>query len=177
MFRRRESPILGKTTTGVKMTGDDLRTIFLGKTLFRLDTVLGQKLVPILYATGLAGILLWAVAHLFATFGRNFGDGLWGLLEIVVFGLLALVVLRIACEVLLVWFKVHESAARTVGLSRISASLADEVRDALSEIAEEEDAAEAGENLPAARSTTQPAVRRTARRSPPTPPPPAEPEA
>ena len=87
------------------MTGDDLRKIFLGTTLFRLDTVLGARLVPILYATGLAALLVWAVIHLFATFGRNFGDGLWGLLEIAVFGLLWLVALRIVCEVLLVFFK------------------------------------------------------------------------
>ena len=70
------------------MTGDDLRKIFLGRTLFRLDTVLSPRLVPILYASGLGALLLWAITHLFATFGRNFGDGLWGLLEIVVFGLL-----------------------------------------------------------------------------------------
>ncbi len=68
------------------MTSDDLKRIFLGPTLFRLDTVLSPRLVPILYATGLAAILLWAVAHLFATFGSSFGNGLWGLLEIVVFG-------------------------------------------------------------------------------------------
>src|SRR5688572_33280368 len=102
------------------MTGDDLRKIFLGTTLFRLDTVLGARLVPILYATGLAALLLWAIIHLFATFGRNFGDGLWGLLEIGVFGLLGLVALRVACEVLLVFFKTHETATKTVALSRIS---------------------------------------------------------
>ena len=101
------------------MTGDDLKKIFLGTTLFRLDTILAPRLVPILYASGLAGLLLWAVTHLFATFGRNFGDGLWGLLEIVVFGLLGLVALRIACEVLLVFFKTHDTATRTFSLSRI----------------------------------------------------------
>jgi hypothetical protein len=160
------------------MTGDDLKKIFLGTTLFRLDTILAPRLVPILYASGLGALLLWAVTHLFATFGRNFGDGLWGLLEIVVFGLLGLISLRIVCEVLMVFFKAHETAARTVSLSRISSSLVDEVRDAISEIADEEDAAAAAsENLPAV--GTSPTVRRTARRSPPTPPvppiPPQEP--
>lgn len=151
------------------MTGDDLRKILLGTTLFRLDTILSPKLVPIFYATGMAGILLWAVTHLFATFGRAFGDGLWGLLEIVVFGLLGVIALRIACEVLLVFFKAHETAARAVSLSRISSSLVDEVRDAISDIADEEP--EAGStNLPAERPTTQPTVRRTAKRTPPTPP-------
>ena len=150
------------------MTGDDLRKIFLGSTIFRLDTILATRLVPILYATGLASILLWAVAHLFATFGRNFGDGLWGLLEIVVFGVFAVVVLRIACEVLLVFFKAHETAARTVALSRISASLVDEVKDAISDIADEEEDAPGGDDLPA-ETSGRPAARRTAKRTPPPP--------
>lgn len=155
------------------MTGDDLKKIFLGTTLFRLDTILSPRLVPILYATGLGALLLWSVTHLFATFGRTFGDGLWGLLEIAVFGLLGVVALRIVCEVLLVFFKAHETAARTVSLSRISSSLADEVREAISEIADEEDAvASPSENLPSSGST--PTVRRTARRTPPTPPPPSD---
>lgn len=149
------------------MTGDDLRKIFLGRTLFRLDTVLGARLVPVLYAAGLAGLLVWAVRHLFATFSRTFGDGLWGLLEIAVFGLIAILVLRLACEALLVFFKAHEAAARAVGLSRVPASLLDEVREAISEIADEEDALD--DVAPATR------VRRTARRTPTPPPPPSPP--
>lgn len=148
------------------MTGDDLKKIFLGTTLFRLDTILAPRLVPILYASGLAALLLWAVTHLFATFGRAFGDGLWGLLEIAVFGLLGLVALRVACEWLLVYFKSNETAAKTVSLSRISSSLVDEVRDAISDIAAEEDATAVSEALDDVTSTG-PAVRRTARRSPP----------
>ena len=66
----------------------------MGPTLFRLDTILSPRLVPLLYVAGLGALLLWAVAHLFATFGTNFGNGLWGLLEIVVFGTLGLVVLQ-----------------------------------------------------------------------------------
>jgi hypothetical protein len=143
------------------MNGDDLKKIFFGSTLFRLDTILGSRLVPILYASGLAALLLWAVIHLFATFGRNFGDGLWGLLEIAVFGALGLVALRLVCEVLLVFFKANETAAKTVALSRISASLADEVRDAISDIADED--TELDDELPTAATT--PAGRRTARRS------------
>jgi hypothetical protein len=121
------------------MTFDDLKKIFMGPTLFRLDTILSPRLVPILYATGLAALLLWAVTHLFATFGHNFGDGLWGLLEIVVFGLLGLIILRVVCEFLLVWFKVNESAARSVSLARISRPLTDEVRDALHDIADDDE--------------------------------------
>lgn len=148
------------------MLGDDLRKIFLGSTLFRLDTLLATRLVPILYATGLAALLLWAVTHLFATFGRTFGDGLWGLLEIAVFGLLSLLVLRIVCEVLLVFFKTHEVATKTVALSRMPSSLVDEVNDAISDIAADEDDLTAEDETPEIPPT---AVRRTARRSPPPP--------
>jgi hypothetical protein len=148
------------------MLGDDLRKIFLGPTLFRLDTILATRLVPILYASGLAALLLWAVTHLFATFGRTFGDGLWGLLEIVVFGLLALVSLRIVCELLLVFFKSHEVTTKAVALSRLPSSLADEVSDAIGDIAAEEEDFPIEDPTPEIPPST---VRRTARRSPPPP--------
>jgi hypothetical protein len=121
------------------MTLDDLKRLFTRQTLFRLDAILSPRLVPILYALGLAGILLWAVSHLFWSFGFGFGTGLWGLLEIAVFGLLLLVALRISCEALLVWFKTHESSGETVNRSRYSASLLDEVREAIRDLAEEGD--------------------------------------
>lgn len=149
------------------MTLEDLKKIFLGPTLFRLDTILSPKLVPLLYAVGLAALLLWAVIHLFATFGRNFGDGLWGLLEIAVFGTLALLALRVICEFLLVYFKSNETVVRAVSLSRAHNSLVDEVRDAIHDIAvdveEVDPLAEHADDLP-------PAARRTARRSPKTTP-------
>lgn len=119
------------------MTLDDLKRLFTRQTLFRLDAILSPKLVPILYALGLAGILLWAVSHLFWSFGFGFGNGLWGLLEIVVFGLLSFVGLRILCEALLVWFKTHEQSGDTVNRTRYSTSLLDEVRDAIRDLAEE----------------------------------------
>jgi hypothetical protein len=121
------------------MTSDDLKRIFLGPTLFRLDTILSPRLVPVLYVTGLASLLLWAVTHLFATFGRNFGDGLWGILEIAVFGAFGLVVLRTVCEALLVYFKANEAATDSVSRTRISSSLLEDVRDAIRDIADEED--------------------------------------
>ena len=121
------------------MTSDDLRRIFMGPTLFRLDTILSPRLIPVLYVTGLATLLLWAVTHLFDSFGRNFGDGLWGLLEIVVYGGFGMVVLRVACEALLVWFKANEVATDSVSRTRISSSLLEEVRDAIHDIADEED--------------------------------------
>lgn len=146
------------------MTLDDLKKIFLGRTLFRLDTILSPKLVPVLYGVGLAALLLWAVIHLFATFGRNFGDGLWGLLEIGVFGLLALLVLRVGCELLLVYFKANEAAVRAVALSRAPGTLLDEVKDAISDIAEESD--ETATEGDFGTVGAPPNVRRTARRAP-----------
>ena len=151
------------------MTLDDLKKIFLSPTLFRLETILSPRLVPLLYATGLAALLLWAVTHLFLTFGRNFGDGLWGLLEIAVFGLFGLVVLRVICEVLLVFFKANDTVVRTVSLSRISTSLIDEVRDAIHDIAADEDATstDVDDDMPPEPSA---GTRRSARRTPIKPP-------
>ncbi|MBI4923426.1 MAG: DUF4282 domain-containing protein [Devosia nanyangense] len=121
------------------MTSDDLKRIFVGPTLFRLDTILSPRLVPVFYVAGLATVLLWTVTHLFDTFGRNFGDGLWGLLEIVVYGGFGLLALRIACEALLVYFKVNEAATDSVSRARISSTLIEEVRDAIHDIADDED--------------------------------------
>ena len=174
------------------MTLDDLKRLFTRQTLFRLDSILSPLLVPIFYALGLAGILLWAVSHFFFRFGTGFGDGLWGLLEIVVFGLLAFVGLRIGCEALLVWFKKHEADGENVQRSRYSTSLLDEGRDAIRDLAEQgEDAdyAEADEYItpateplpqtaappPATETVREPSTapgathtpRRTAKRSPP----------
>jgi hypothetical protein len=152
------------------MTSDDLKRIFLGPTLFRLDTILSPRLVPILYATGMAAILIWAVKHLFAAFGSSFGDGLWGLLEIVVFGAFFLVVLRAACEALLVYFKEHEGATEAVSRTRISSSLFDEVRDAVHDIADEQDDEDlimpATVPAPDIEITPPRGPRRTARRTP-----------
>lgn len=169
------------------MTLDDLKKLFTRQTLFRLDAILSPKLVPILYALGLAAILLWAVSHLFWTFSFGFGNGLWGLLEIAVYGLLYFVGLRILCEALLVWFKTHEQSGDTVNRSRFSASLLDEVRDAIRDLADhgdDADYAEAdeyitpatdpipfGADAPRGPATTSGEVfskpRRTAKRTPP----------
>jgi hypothetical protein len=175
------------------MTLDDLKRLLTRQTLFRLDSILSPKLVPIFYALGLAAILLWAISHFFFRFGTGFGDGLWGLLEIAVFGLFAFVGLRIGCEALLVWFRSHETTGDSVQRSRYSASLLDEVRDAIRDLAEEgeeRDFAEADEYItpatepvphmppaqsepatPARAPATKPGEthkpRRTARRTPP----------
>jgi hypothetical protein len=171
-------------------TPDDLRRIFLGSTLFRLDTLVASRLIPILYAVGLVGILVWAINHLFATFSRNFGDGLWGIVEIAVFGLLWLLILRLACEALMVFFRTHDAAVHSMRSSRMSATLLEDVRDAIHDLAEEEDTHIAATITEPARSVRRPkppappappaaeesragGVRRTARRTPPAPPPPA----
>ncbi len=120
------------------MTLDDLKKLFMGPTLFRLDTILASRLVPVLYFVGLAAILIWAVDHLFFSFGFGWSNGLWGLLEIVVYGLLALVGLRIAAEMVLVFFKSHDMATRLVADDRIASTLLDEVRDAIHDLAEDE---------------------------------------
>ena len=153
------------------MTSDDLKRIFMGPTLFRLDTILSPRLVPVLYASGLAAILIWAVKHLFAAFGSSFGNGLWGLLEIVVFGAFFLVVLRAACEALLVYFKANEAATEDVSRERISSSLLDDVRDAIHDIADEvEDDDDlimpATDPIPDIEITPPRGPRRTARRTP-----------
>ncbi len=152
------------------MTLDDLKRLFTRQTLFRLDSILSPKLVPILYALGLCAILLWAIGHLFLTFGSGFGNGIWGLLEIAVFGLLALILLRIGCEALLVYFKTHEASGDSVNRSRYSASLLDEVRDAIRDLAEEgqdQDYAEADEYITPA---TEPAPQYPTPPEPPVPP-------
>lgn len=127
------------------MTLDDLKRLFTRQTLFRLDAILSPRLVPIFYLLGLAAILLWAIAHFFFRFSTGFGDGLWGILEIVVFGLLAFVGLRILCEALLVYFRAHEIDGEPGPRSRYSASLLDEVRDAIRDLAEQGDDGTYGE--------------------------------
>jgi hypothetical protein len=156
------------------MTSDDLKRIFFGPTLFRLDTILSPRLVPVVYVTGLTAILIWAIKHLFATFGVNFGEGLWGLLEIAVFGAFMLVVLRAACEALLVFFRANEAAADSVSRTRISSTLLEDVRDAIHDIADEDDEVMDVDDLitpatvpaPDTEITPSRGPRRTARRTP-----------
>lgn len=172
------------------MTLDDLKRIFLSPTLFRLDTILAPRLVPLLYAAGLAALLLWGVSHLFWTFGRSFGDGLWGLLEIVVFGFLMLVILRVACEALAVFFKTHEASVDSLNRDRLPAPLLDDVADAIHDLADEVEPpvgeyespgyAPPGGPVPdyplPPDVPRRPAVNRTAKRTPPIPTPPPTPD-
>ncbi|RDE09784.1 DUF4282 domain-containing protein [Pelagibacterium lacus] len=121
------------------MKMDDLRKLATGNVVFNLNRIIAPKLVRILYLLGLAAILLWAVAHFFGTFRFGFGSGLWGLLEIAVYGLLALVVLRIVCEAVLVYFGTHATDPEEYTPPASRGSLFDDVRDAIEDLAETED--------------------------------------
>ena len=121
------------------MFWDDLRKLLAGPTLNRLDGLIAARLVPLFYAFGLAAIGLWAVDHLFASFAFNFGQGLWGILEILIYGPLWVVALRIVAELVMVWFKAHEAAAAAVDRGRRGSTLAEEVSDAIHELAEDGD--------------------------------------
>ena len=154
------------------MFWDDLIKVLSGPAIYRLDSLIGQKLAPLLYVAGLAGIVLWAVSHLVASFEVGFAQGLWGILEILVYGALALVVLRVACEMVLVFFASREASA--VGIDRASrpGSLLDEVSDAIRELAEDDDIMPATDQAPSQagapedQETNSPArLRRRLRRS------------
>ncbi|MGN6102085.1 MAG: DUF4282 domain-containing protein [Devosia sp.] len=121
------------------MFWQDLRKVLSGPALYRLDGLIGARLVPVFYALGLAAIGLWAVDHLFASFAFNFGQGLWGILEIVVYGPLWLLALRLACELILVFLAANESAAATVDRRRAGNSLIEDLSDALHDLADEDD--------------------------------------
>ncbi len=120
------------------MRFDDLRKLATGNVLFNLRRILSPRLVTILYLLGLAGILVWAVRHFFSSFRFGFGNGLWGLLEIAVFGLLAFVALRIVCEGVIVFFRSHADEGEILEPEHPNTSLLDEVRDAIEELAERE---------------------------------------
>ncbi len=121
------------------MTSDDLKRIFTGRTLFRLDTVLSPRMIPIIYAVGLLALLLWAARYFVEAVSAGFWDGIWSLLEIAVFGGLGVMVLRAVCEAMMVWFKANEEAAESISRTRISTSLLEDVRDAIRDIADEEE--------------------------------------
>jgi len=156
------------------MTLDDIKKLATGSLLFSLDRIITPRMINILYLLGLAAISIWSINHLFATFSLGFGSGLWGLLEIAIFGLLGFVCLRVACEAIIVFFKANERAADAATQVRPTMSLIDEVRDAIEELADEDEATAAIEPpvkpkpaaaKPASKSSRKPTTR-TAKRSP-----------
>ncbi|WP_421950216.1 DUF4282 domain-containing protein [Pelagibacterium sp.] len=120
------------------MRFDDLRKLATGSVLFNLGRIISPRLVTILYLLGLAAIGLWAVNHFFSSFRFGFGNGLWGLLEIGVFGLLAFVALRIVCEAVIVFFRANSVEAETYEPTHMGASLIDDVREAIEDLADQE---------------------------------------
>lgn len=149
------------------MRFEDLKKLATGTILFDLNRIIAPRMVTIVYLLGLAAIGLWAVNHFFFSFRFGFGNGLWGLLEIAVFGLLALVVLRIACEAVIVYFKAHAAEAQEVTQPRLAASLIDDVRGAIEELAEQEPG---DDNLPAPTTATPAAAASATPQDDPTPP-------
>ena len=123
------------------MTLDDLKKIATGSVLFSLDRVIVPRLIRLVYLLGLLGIGLWGLDHLFDTFRFGFGNGIWGLLEVAVFGLLAFVALRVVCEMVMIFYKAHEPIHSTAMEPPRSASLIDDVAGAIEDLASEEDRA------------------------------------
>lgn len=160
---------------------EDLKRLLAGRAMFRLSTLLTTRLVPIFYATGLAAIGLWAIDHLVWSFTAfNFGQGLWGLLEILVYGTLMLVTLRIVSELLLIHLGAHRNATGYSEPAGLSPSLLDEVREAIHELAEAEDDGISPATDPAPyvpgeaypdidEGKPAPQAKRTAKRNPPAP--------
>lgn len=143
------------------MTLDDLKKLATGSVLFSLDRVIVPRLIRLVYLLGLVGIALWGLDHLFDAFRFGFGNGIWGLIEVLVFGLLAFVALRALCEIVLIYYKANEQVVNTALAPHNSASLIDDVADAIEDLAEEEDRAPASlaAPQPARKSTAKPAAK------------------
>lgn len=107
--------------------------------LLSMDRISGPRLVRFAYLLGLAVAVIWALDHFFATFRTGFGDGLWGILEIAVFGLFGLTLLRVVCEALIVYFEANKDAVQAASRSDAPTSLIDEVRDAIEQLGDEAD--------------------------------------
>ena len=132
---------------------------FLNRTLLlSLDRINGPGLVRMVYLLGLAVAAIWGLNHFFATFRTGFGDGLWGLLEIVVFGLFGLAMLRVVCEALIVYFEANKEAVATASRAERQTNLIDEVRDAIEQLSEDEKDAKALAALETAKPPAKPAA-------------------
>lgn len=135
------------------MTPDDMKKLATSGTIFNLDRMIAPKIIKLLYLLGLGTIALWSINHLFATFADSFGSGLWGLLEVGIFGLGGFVALRVLCETLLVFFKKNEKLVEIQQPARPALSIFDDVKDALEELAED-DVQDAKKELPTSHGKT-----------------------
>ncbi len=120
------------------MTLDEFGKFFKRSLFLSLDRINGPSLVRVVYLLGLASAVIWGLDHFFASFRTGLGDGLWGLVEIAVFGLFGLTVLRMVCEALIVYFEANKDAMTTASRAETPASLIDEVRDAIEQLGEED---------------------------------------
>ncbi len=166
------------------MNLNDLKKLLTGPVLINLDRIITPKLITLFYLGGLAAIGLLSINHLFFSFRFGFGNGLWGMLEIAIFGTLAFILLRALCEIVLVFFKSHEDIVAGHNQNRRLApapTLIEDVREAIEDLAQDDMPAppqstppkenQAGTPKPTATKTTKPtpkrtAPRRTAKRAP-----------
>lgn len=149
------------------MTPDDMRKIATSPTLFNLDRMISPRIIKVLYLLGLSAIVIWSVAHLTTTFGKSFIEGFWGLIEIVVYGLLAFVVLRVACETLIIFFRKNASAMAEPKDERPIGSIFEDVKGALEELAEDDKPAEAPKAVVSEKPKKSGGSRSRAPRNPP----------
>lgn len=142
------------------MSIDDLTTLAKNSLLLSLDRIVGPRLIKVVYLLGLAGAVLLSIRHFFATFSQGFSEGIWGLIEIAVFGLLGIIALRVVCEGFIVFFKSHGHEAEPVRPTQASANLIDEVRDAIEDLATETTQPAVTKSTPA-KAATKPAPARS----------------
>ena len=121
------------------MTFEDFGKFLNRMFLISLDRINGAALVRFVYLLGMAAAVILGLNHFFATFRTGIGDGLWGILEIIVFGLFGLALLRVVCEALIVYFAANKSAIKTASRGDTSVNLIDEVRDAIEQLGDDED--------------------------------------
>ncbi len=122
---------------------DDIKKFVASNLLFSLDRIIAPRLFTLVYLLGMAAIALWVMNHLFFSFRFGFGDGLWGLLEITVIAPLLLLALRIVCEAAMVFFVNNRQSVDNFNRQeRIQANpnLIEDVREAIEELANADDA-------------------------------------
>ncbi len=123
------------------MRFDDLKKLFTGPVLIRLDRIITPKLITLFYLSGLAGIGLLGMNHLFFSFRYGLGNGLWGVLEIAIFGTLAFIALRAICEFALIYFETHKDVVARFSQSRVMSAaptLIEEVQEAIEDLARDD---------------------------------------
>ncbi len=146
---------------------DDLKKFVASNLLFSLDRIIAPRLFTLVYLLGMAAIALWVMNHLFFSFRFGFGDGLWGLLEIVVIAPLLLLALRIVCEAAMVFFVNNQNSVDSFNRQeRIQANpnLIEDVREAIEELANAEEPSKPAlaKQKPVSRAAGKPAGAKTA---------------